>query len=91
MSIIHRIRFNKCFKYDRGSSKNSPSLINSPIPDPYNQINVSNKVTNIILGMRDIVDFSAWEGKPLIIMTNSKNMGTQLKNLDDKRELYLRL
>ena len=43
--------------------KNSPSLINSPIPDPYNQINVSNKVTNIILGMRDIVDFSAWGRK----------------------------
>lgn len=43
--------------------KNSPSLKNSPIPDAYNQINVSNKVTNIILGMRDIVDFNSWGRK----------------------------
>ena len=59
--------------------KNSPSLINSPIPDPYNQINVSNKVTNIILGMRDIVDFSAWEGKTINYYDKFKKYGYSIK------------
>ena len=44
-------------------TKNFSSLKNSPIPDAYNQINVSNKVVNIILGMRDIVDFNTWGRK----------------------------
>lgn len=32
----------------------------SPIPNAYNQSNVSNKVVNIILGMRDIVNYNTW-------------------------------
>ena len=41
-------------------TKNFSNLQTSPIPDAYNQTNVSNKVINIILGMRDIVNFDTW-------------------------------
>lgn len=39
---------------------NFPELRTSPIPNAYNQSNVSNKVVNIILGMRDIVNYDTW-------------------------------
>ena len=39
---------------------NFPDLRTSPIPNAYNQSNVSNKVLNIILGMRDIVNYDTW-------------------------------
>ena len=39
---------------------NFPDLRTSPIPNAYNQSNVSNKVVNIILGMRDIVNYDTW-------------------------------
>ena len=41
-------------------TKNFSSLKTSLIPDAYSQTNVSNKVINIILGMRDIVNFNTW-------------------------------
>ena len=39
---------------------NFSDLRTSPIPNAYNQSNVSNKVVNIILGMRDIVNYNTW-------------------------------
>ena len=42
---------------------NFPELRTSPIPNAYNQSNVSNKVVNIILGMRDIVNYNTWGTK----------------------------
>jgi UDP-N-acetylglucosamine 2-epimerase (non-hydrolysing) len=42
---------------------NFSDLKTSPIPGAYNQLNVSNKVVNIILGMRDIVNYNIWGTK----------------------------
>ena len=43
--------------------KNFSEIQKNPLPEAYNQINISNKFLNIILGMRDIADHSTWGDK----------------------------
>ncbi|PPR43098.1 MAG: UDP-2,3-diacetamido-2,3-dideoxy-D-glucuronate 2-epimerase [Alphaproteobacteria bacterium MarineAlpha8_Bin1] len=42
---------------------NFPDLDRSPIPNAYDQAKVSNKVINIILGLRNIVNYNTWREK----------------------------
>ena len=44
-------------------TNNFPNLDRSPIPNAYNQAKVSNKVINIILGLRNIVNYNTWREK----------------------------
>ncbi len=43
--------------------KNFSEVQKNPLPEAYNQVNISNKFLNIILGMRDIADHSTWGDK----------------------------